>query len=270
MPMTHSIRGAKSIPDAAHGTAHPAIRTIGVADLRQALAKGLDDFNTKPSHIVLVPMIYVVVGLVAVRLAAGYDVLQLVFPLASGFALVGPLAAIGLYEMSRRRERGLDMSWSHTFNIIRSPSIGAIIRLSLLLGVIYLAWIATAQAIYVMTFGNQAPSSIGTFAGQVLTTQAGWTLIFLGCGAGFIFALLVLAIAAVSFPMLLDRNVGTIAAVQTSIAVFLANPGTMIVWGMIVTGGLILGSLPLFVGLAIVLPVLGHATWHLYRAAVEH
>jgi len=113
-----------------------------------------------------------------------------------------------------------------------------------------------------------APTSIEDFILQILTTSKGWTLIIVGCGVGFIFAVVVLAISAVSFPMLLDRNVGVMTAIQTSVRVFLANPATMLTWGAIVAGSLVLGSLPLFVGLAVVMPVLGHATWHLYRKAV--
>jgi uncharacterized membrane protein len=263
---------ATEYPNAATdiGSSHPAIRTIGTADLKDALAKGLDDFKAKPSHIVLLVAIYPIVGLVAARLAAGYDLLPLVFPMVSGFALIGPLAAIGLYELSRRRELGLEISWDHAFNVIRFRSLGSIVTLSVLLGAIYLAWLGAAQAIYWLTFGSAVPESIAEFARQVITTPAGWSLIIVGCGVGFVFALVVLAISAVSFPMLLDRDVGAMVAVQTSVNAFRANPKTMAMWGIIVAGSLVIGSLPLFVGLAVVMPVLGHATWHLYRKVVEN
>lgn len=245
------------------------VRTIGPDDLMDALAKGLDDFIEKPSHILLLVVIYPVIGLFAARIAAGYDVLPFIFPLVSGFALIGPLAAIGLYEMSRRREAGLDPSWRDAFEIFQSPSLGSILIVSIVLGVLYFAWLAAAQIIYWATFGSVLPLSILDFARQVFLTPAGWTLIVVGCGVGFIFALVVLAVSAVSFPLLLDRNVGALAAIQTSVRVSLANPATMLLWGFIVAGLLVIGSAPLFVGLAVVMPVLGHATWHLYRKAVE-
>jgi uncharacterized membrane protein len=247
-----------------------AIRVIDLDDLKDALAKGLDDFKAKPSHIIILAVIYPLVGLIAARVAGGYDVLHLVFPMVSGFALIGPLAAIGLYDLSKRREQGLDFSWTHALDIIRSPSIGSIFTLSVVLGVIYLAWLGAAQAIYWLTFGDAVPESIPGFIWQVMTTPAGWTLVIVGCGVGFVFALAVLAISSISFPMLLDRNVGAKVAIQTSVNAFLANPKTMLMWGLIVTAALILGSLPLFVGLAIVMPVIGHGTWHLYRKVVAH
>jgi uncharacterized membrane protein len=248
---------------------HPTIRKISPADLKDALVKGLDDFKAKPSHLFILPVIYPLVIVISATLVAGYEILPLVFPLVSGFALVGPLVAIGLYELSRRREEGLDMSWEDAINVIRSPSIGAIVKLSALLGVIYFAWLGAALAIYLSIFGSTVPASIGEFARQVFTTPSGWTLIIVGCSVGFVFALVVLAISAVSFPLLLDRDVGTVTAIQTSVRAFLTNPITMLIWGFIVASLLFIGSLPYFVGLAVVMPVLGHATWHLYRKVVE-
>lgn len=264
-----TLTNEKSIGAADHSPAHPNIRKISPADLKDALVKGLDDFKTKPSHLFILPLIYPLVIVISAMLVAGYEILPLVFPLVSGFALVGPLAAIGLYELSRRREEGLDMSWEHAFNVIRSPSIGAIVKLSALLGVIYFAWLGAALAIYWSIFGSTVPATIGEFARLVFATPSGGTLIIVGCSVGFVFALVVLAISAVSFPLLLDRDVGTMTAIQTSVRAFLTNPVTMSIWGLIVAGLLFIGSLPFFVGLAVVMPVLGHATWHLYRKTVE-
>lgn len=247
----------------------PAVRRIQVADLKEVLVKGLSDFKEKPSHIVLLVLIYPIVGLLAARLAAGYDVLPLMFPLVSGFALIGPLAAIGLYELSRRREQGLEVSWKTAFEIRHSPSIGSIVALGALLMVIFLMWLTAALALYNLSFGAMTPTSLGGFVNEVLTTRAGWTLILAGCGVGFLFAVVVLSISVVSFPLLLDRDVGAGVAIRTSIRAVAANPVTMAVWGLIVAGALLLGSIPFFVGLAVVMPVLGHATWRLYRKVVE-
>jgi uncharacterized membrane protein len=257
---TLSAMGAREAP--------PAINTIGPDDLKAALAKGIKDFKAKPSHIFLLVIIYPVVGLFAARMAFGLEWLALIFPLMSGFALIGPLAAIGLYELSRRRENGDDISWRHAAGIIRSPSFAEIIKLSILLLVFYILWLLVAMAIYWIIFGTSIPVSTSHFVSQVFTTSAGWALIVVGTGIGFGFAIVVLAISAVSFPMLLDRQVNAGIAVQTSIAAFQANPRTMLTWGFIVAAGLVLGSIPLFIGLAVVMPVLGHATWHLYRAVV--
>jgi uncharacterized membrane protein len=263
MAMSHVIIGA------GEGPAHLSVRTVSFADLKEALAKGVDDFSAMPSYAIFLCIIYPIAGLVLGRLAIGYDVLPLLFPLTAGFALVGPFAAIGLYEMSRRREQGLDISWRHVFDVRHRPTFGAIVTLGVLLMAIFLVWLAVAQAIYVATFGYLPAASIPDFFQQVLTTPAGWTLIVVGNAVGFLFAVLVLTISVVSFPLLIDRDVGAAGAIVTSWRVVLANPVTMAVWGFIVALLLVVGSIPLLFGLAVVMPVLGHATWHLYRRAVE-
>jgi len=263
MAFSHLLVGASPYP------VHPAIRRIGPADLRDALSRGLDDFLAMPSHAVFLCVIYPLLGLFLISVASGYEMLPLAFPLAAGFALIGPFAAVGLYELSRRREAGLDTTSSHAFDVLHSPSFGAILLLGLLLMAIFLVWLAVAEAIYVANFGYSAPASIGQFVSDVFTTPAGWRLIVVGTGVGFLFAVLVLTIGAVSFPLLLDRDVGAAVALFTSIRLVIANPLTMALWGLIVAALLVLGSLPFFLGLTVVMPVLGHATWHLYRRAVE-
>jgi uncharacterized membrane protein len=246
----------------------PAVRKIGPRDLVDALKQGFADFWAMPSHVVFIGLIYPLVGLVLGRLVFGYDVLPLLFPLMAGFALVGPFAALGLYEMSRRREQGLDTSWKHAFDVFRSPSFGAIAALGLLLLIIFFVWLAVANAIYVATFGYRPAASVPDFLQQIFTTPEGWMLIIVGNGVGFLFALLVLMISVVSFPLLLDRNVGPAVAILTSFRAVLANPGPMALWGLIVAALLVVGTIPFFIGLAVVVPVLGHATWHLYRKVV--
>jgi uncharacterized membrane protein len=250
-------------------SAQPVVRKIGLADLRDALAKGADDFYAMPTHAIFLCIIYPIVGLALARLAFGYSILPLLYPLASGFALVGPIAALGLYELSRRREAGLDTSATRAFDVFESSSVGAVAALGILLLIIFLIWVAVADAIYVANFGYASPSSIGAFLNDVLTTRPGWNLILVGNGVGLLFAILVLTISVVSFPLLLDRDVGAAVALLTSIRAVAHNPLTMMVWGLIVAALLVIGSLPLFFGLTVVMPLLGHATWHLYRKVVE-
>jgi uncharacterized membrane protein len=245
-----------------------AIHRIGIADLRDALARGLADFEANRTDVIFLCVIYPVIGLVLGRVASGYGFLQLLFPLASGFALVGPFAAVGLNEISRRREQGGEVRWVDAFGALRAPSIGSIMLLGLMLIALFLLWLVVAQMIYVVTLGPQAPTSVANFLSDVFTTEAGWTMILLGFGVGFLFALLVLAVSVVSFPLLLDRNVGIGTAVATSMRAVATNPRVMLVWGLIVACGLVVGSVPFFVGLVVVLPILGHATWHLYRRLV--
>jgi uncharacterized membrane protein len=249
--------------------ADPVVRRIGPADLRDALAKGWADFSAVPSHAIFLCVIYPIIGIGLAGLLLGSALVPLLFPLAAGFALLGPFAALGLYELSRRRELGLGVSAMDAFDVLASPSIGAIVALGILLMVIFLVWVATAHAIYVASFGYAAPTSLGQFLHDVLTTAAGWNLILVGNAVGFLFAAVVLTISVVSFPLLLDRDAGAAVAMMTSIRAVLANPVTMALWGLIVAVLLLIGSVPFFLGLAVVLPVLGHATWHLYRKVVE-
>jgi uncharacterized membrane protein len=247
----------------------PTVRRIGLADLKDALARGIDDFMAMPSHAVFLCLIYPIVGVLLGWLTFGYGLMSLLYPLIAGFALLGPFAAIGLYELSRQRERGLAADLTHAFDVFHSPSFGAIAALGLLLMTIFIMWLAVAQAIYVADFGHAPVASIGEFARRVFTTPEGWALIIVGNGIGFLFALVVLTISVVSFPLLLDRDASTVEAVLTSCRAVRANPMIMAIWGLIVAGTLVLGALPFLVGLAVVMPVLGHSTWHLYRKVVE-
>ncbi len=249
-------------------TAGPIIRTIGLSDLGDALRRGWEDFKAVPSHAIILCLIYPVLGLVLARVVLGYSVLPLLFPLAAGFALIGPFAALGLYELSSRRERGEEATAWDALEVVRSPSFGAMLGLGVLLFALFLTWLFTAQAIYVAAFGHEAAAEIPDFITRVLTTPQGWWLIVVGCGTGFLFALVALCISVVSFPLMLDRHAGAGDAMVTSLRVVARNPVPMAAWGVIVAALLVAGSLPFFLGLAIVVPLLGHATWHLYRKAV--
>lgn len=263
MAYSHVLLGADAKPHSV------TIRSIGVDDLATALRKGVDDFRAMPTHAVFLCVIYPVIGLVLARLAFGYSLLPLVYPLASGFALIGPFAALGLYELSRRREAGLEASARHALDVVQSSSAGALIALGLLLVVIFGVWVAVANAIYVASFGYAPPQSVGQFLRDLFTTSAGWQLIAIGNGVGLLFAAAVLTLGAISFPMLVDRDVGAATALMTSVRAVMKSPITFALWGVIVAALLVIGSIPAFLGLAVVVPVLGHATWHLYRRTVD-
>lgn len=246
----------------------PAVRRITIADIRDALTKGWEDFGAYRTDVISLCVVYPILGLAFGWLVAGNNLVPLMFPLASGFALVGPLAAVGLYELSRRREQGHSATWTDAFSVIQSPAFGAIAILGLLLTGIFLLWLAAAWAIYTATLGPEPPATIFAFARDVFTTEAGWMMILAGVGVGFVFAVLAMSISVVSFPLLLDRDAGVDTAISTSIRAVAANPIPMAFWGLIVAVALVAGMLPFFIGLVVVFPVLGHATWHLYRKLV--
>lgn len=261
---------AHGIGTAGTGTAldEPAIRRIGVEDLRHALRRGVDDFLATPTQLVFLCILYPIIGLMLAVAAAQGDLFQLIYPMVAGFALVGPLAALGLYEISRRREAGRPVSWLTVFEVRHSPAIVPIAGLGVILVAIFLLWLTAARIIAGATIGADVSPTMGSLVDRVLGTSAGWTMILVGNAVGFVFAATVLVITVVSFPMLLDRNVPLGVAVRTSVRAVQANPGTMALWGLLVGAGLLAGCALLFVGLAVVLPVFGHATWHLYRRVV--
>ena len=246
----------------------PTVRRITSADVGDALARGVRDFGACRTDVMMLCLLYPIAGLAISRMAFDYGMLALVFPLIAGFALIAPLFGLGLYEISRRRERGLGTHWTDAFAVARSPNIGSIMVMGLLLLAIFCLWLFTANLLYTVTLGPDAPVSAVAFVRDALTTPQGLTMTVAGIGVGFLFALLVLVIGVVSLPMLLDRNVGVGTAIATSVRAVRMNPGPMAMWGLIVATSLAIGALPLLIGLAIVLPVLGHATWHLYRKLV--
>jgi uncharacterized membrane protein len=250
------------------GLERPEIRRIGIADILDALRRGIEDFRAKPSHIIFVALIYPIAGVVLARWVSGKDTFQLLYPLVAGFALIGPFAALGLYEISRRREQGHEPSWWDALRVRHSPALPSIAVLGLMLVIVLAIWLLVADALYAAIFAEERPASLRDLLARLLTTPEGWRLIIIGNTVGFLFAVVVLATTIVAFPIMLDRDCGVIAAVAASVRATLVNPLPVAAWGVIVAAGLVIGSLPLLAGLAVVMPILGHATWHLYRKLI--
>ena len=263
-----------ALPAARSRTAYPTVRKIGLQDVGEALSLGWADFLASPTHLAILGLVYPAVGIALGRIASGNEAMPLLYPLIGGFALLGPIAAVGLYEMSKRRERGLPVTWRNAFDVFRSPRIASILILGGMLGVLFVVWLVVAKTIYNETLAGIGADFISDLIQATFCTHDGRALLVYGTGAGFLFAVVALTLGVVSIPLLVDRNVGSSpgeeasVAVQTSIRAVTMNPAAIAIWGLVVAIGLAIGVATLLVGLAVIMPVLGHATWHLYRRLV--
>lgn len=261
---------AQSFRDVQVSSSEIGIRVIGLNDLWQSLKEGYDDFNAMPVFgVVFLAVLFPLFALLLSLSLVGSNMLYLAFPVVAGFTLIGPVVSVGLFEMSRRRERGLDVRWRSTFDFVHSPSFAPILAMSILMMLLYVAWLFMAQFLYRGLFGDELPASVREFLTQLTTTRHGVGLIVYGVGLGFLFAVAALAISVVAFPLLLDKQASAATAVAVSIRAVTSNLVAMAVWGVIVVVMLAVGALVFLIGLAAVLPILGHATWHLYRKIVE-
>jgi len=246
------------------------IRDITHEDLSIALRRGLDDFLTFRGDIAFAGLVYTIIGIAAVVMTTSKPLMPFFFPVIAGIGLLGPLAAVGFYELAKRREDGeQDLHWFNFLDVRKRASVDDMGIVAGLLLAIFFAWLLAAGGLYALIFGWRTPDTVGGFVAMVFTTPRGWELIIAGAIVGAIFGWLVLALSVVSMPMLVDRDLSASEAVSTSWRAVNANRGEMIRWGLIVTGLLIVGSVPLFVGLAFVLPWLGYATWHLYTRLID-
>lgn len=244
------------------------VRRITGRDIRESLAQGWDDFMEHRGDLIFVGILYPLIGIFAAVVAFQGPWLPLFVPVAAGVSLLGPVAAIGFYELARRREMGLESDWTHFFDVRKRPAWEAILAVAALLVVIFAAWLAAASMLYTLLIGP-APESVTGFLRTVFLTPEGWALIAIGNLVGLCFAALVLTISVVSMPMLVDHDdIDARTAIDTSVRAVMANKRMTIVWGLIVAALLVIGSIPMFLGLAVVLPVLGYATWHLYTHLV--
>jgi uncharacterized membrane protein len=245
------------------------VRKIGDEDLRISLRQGLDDFLEMRGDILLAGLIYTLIGIAAVVMTTNQALMPYFVPVVAGVGLMGPVAAVGFYELARRREKGDHANWNHFFDVVKRPAFDDVGVTAALLLLIFFVWLLAAGALYAVLFGLATPTSVPQFLAMVFTTPRGWALIVAGAIIGAGFGWVVLALSVVSLPMLVDRDVSAADAVSASWRAAHANKAELFRWGVVVTALLVLGSIPLFVGLAFVLPWLGYATWHLYTRLID-
>ena len=245
------------------------VRTITEHDLTQSLRDGYRDFLDKRGDLVFVGLLYPLIGFIAALAALGGSILPLLFPMLAGLSLLGPLVSTGFYQLAKRREDGLESSWWHFFDVFKSPSREGILLVGIMLMVIFGAWLISAGITNAAFFGTKAPASVGMLLTEALTTPRGWAMILIGNAIGAVFAVIVLATSVVSLPLLIDKRIDAATAVRTSLRAFNASRTLLLRWGLRVGILLVIGAVPVMLGLAFVLPVLGYATWHLYTRLID-
>jgi uncharacterized membrane protein len=244
------------------------IRTITNDDLRWALREGWQDFRDKRGDLIFVALLYPLIGIIAATVALGGVMQPLFFPLVAGISLFGPAAASGFYELAKRREEANDATWRHFFDPLLGRRGSTIVMLTVGLAGLFALWLVAAFAIYSLTMAPDFPATAGALVARLFGTPEGWAMIIVGNVVGGLFALIVLLTTVVAFPMAIDKDVDAGAAVATSVRAVRANWSVMLGWGARVAAILALASLPAFIGLAVALPVLGYATWHLYTRLI--
>jgi len=246
----------------------PKVRDISGSDIAEAFARGLADFRATPQYGLFFGGFYALGGLFLVWLTLWTGLGYLTYPFAAGFALLGPFIAVGCYEVSRRREAGLPLDWRSVLGVVFDQSRRELGWMAFVTLFIFIVWMYQIRMLLVLCLGFKNFVSFQEFVHVVMTTPEGWLFLALGHFDGAFLSLVSFSLTVVSFPLLLDRDVDFITAMITSVKAVFANPLTMIVWAAIVTGLMLLAVIPAFLGLFVVLPVLGHTTWHLYRRLV--
>ena len=247
--------------------AFPVVRAATFEDIGIALAQGWDDFLKAPFYGLFLGGVYALGGLLVVATVAWFGMGYLAYPLAAGFVLIGPFIAAGLYEVSRRLERDEKLEWRGVLRVIFAQSAIAICAPFAIFA--FIVWMYQVRLLVALFLGFQSFANFGAFIYMVFTTGEGLAFLAVGHLVGAVMASLVFSLTVVSFPLLLDRDVDFITAMIVSVQAVIKSPVVMLCWAFAIVIIVVLASAPFFLGLFVALPVLGHATWRLYRRIVE-
>jgi uncharacterized membrane protein len=246
----------------------PTVRVISVTDINEAWAQGLRDFRAAPGYGLVFGGVYAAAGILIVLSAAALGLSYLAYPLAAGFALIGPFAAVGLYEVSRRREANMELTWRAVLGAIFEQRHGQLAWMGFVTFFFFMVWIYQVQLFIALFLGTHTFADLHEFLIALTTTPAGLLFLLLGNGIGALLSIVLFSLTFVSFPLLLEHDVDLVTAMITSVRAVITNPLPALGWAITIVLLLLLASLPFFLGLVVVLPILGHATWHLYRKLV--
>lgn len=256
-----------SATQTAASKAGPRIRPVTYSDVLKALARGMRDFQAAPLFGLFFGGVYAAAGWAVLALLVFYNISYYVWPMATGFAMVAPFVAAGLYEVSRRLEQGKPLAWGPVITMVRTAGGKSLSWMVLVTTFAYIIWLDIAIALYVVFYGLK-PLTFPELITAIATTAVGFIFFMIGNAVGLALSMAVFSITVISFPLLFDRDVDFVTAMITSVKLVLASPKPMLLWLAIIAAMFGISILSVFVGLIVVLPVLGHATWHLYRIAV--
>ncbi len=264
--MTNTHREAP--PGRQAAAAMPRVHALSVADLRECLMLGLSDFARAPSYGLFFGGVFAAAGIAIVLGLTAWEMPWMIYPFAIGFPLVGPFAAAGLYEVSRRLEVGRPLDRAQVLSVIWAQRRREISWMAFVMLFVFWMWMYQVRLLIALFLGRMSFATLEKFATIVFTTQQGWIFLAVGHVAGAALSLILFSITVISIPLLMEREIDFVTAMITSVKAVLASPGPMLGWGVVVTVAMLVACAPFFLGLLIVLPVLGHATWHVYRKAV--
>ena len=244
------------------------INHLDMKDVRAALADGFADFRRYPVFGLFFGGIYALGGLFIVVVLSLYHLPWMIIPVAIGFPLIGPFVAVGLYEISRRHERGEPISWRGILTEVFRQRERQLSWMAFVVLFVFWIWIYQVRLLLALFLGFKIPASLAAFATIVTTTPEGMLFLLVGTIVGGVIATVLFSLTVISMPLLLDQEIDFVTAMLTSIRTVIENPMAMLTFGLVVAATAVISMLPLFAGLFVALPVLGHATWHLYRRAI--
>jgi len=246
----------------------PAVNKLQYEDITKAMRSGLRDFAKAPQYGLAFGLAYAAGGWFLLYLLSTLEINYYVYPMATGFALLAPFVASGLYEVSHRMAEGKELSWSSVITSTRTAGGKDLSWMAVVTTFAYIIWLDIAVALYVIFFGMK-PLAFTELVNAVMTTPSGALFFIVGNVAGAILAFIVFSLTVVSLPLLFDKHVDFVTAMITSVKVVLENPKPMLLWCIIIGVLFAISIMSLFLALIVVLPVLGHSTWHLYKRAVS-
>jgi uncharacterized membrane protein len=244
------------------------VNSVTMSDIADAFGQGLSDFRAAPAFGLFFGAVYALAGVGVVACAWVLELSYIAYPLAAGFALIGPFVAVGLYEVSRRLDAGAELSWSGVLGVMADQRGRELGWMSFVTLFVLIMWMYQVRLLMALFLGLNIPVGKVAFIEYVVSTPEGISFLVVGHAVGAVLSLILFSLTVVSFPILLDRDIDFITAMITSVKSVLSNPVPMIAWAAIVVFSLIAAMTPSFLGLLVVLPVLGHTTWHLYKKLV--